>query len=576
MKRLQKYSYWFICTVVLVIIALLALPAEQDSRLLFCLKNSGRTEEISIYEAEDGNRYVFLPSYADLEDLTIAMSSDLLVSLGGVTMSNGMSCREFQRNLPYPLKINGEDKANLYFYQSANVATMYIDTESGSMDDIYADQEHREYAALRLYTPSGKLEYIDRNCFLKGRGNSTWDAQKKPFLLRLCGEADLLGMGKDADWVLLANNHDESNLHNKLLLDMADRAIEDWTPRCEYVDLYLNGQYNGLYLLAEKVEIGKNRLDLDTGAGDFLCSVDFSLRISKLDHPFYTANDRTVSICEPTVLSVEAKQRIMNLVNRQERILLSQEDLTQSEFVDIDSWIRKYLVDEIAANTDSDLSSSYFYYSDGVFYGGPVWDYDMALGNTIQTHYPKAFIAKNYLKYSSRFHSVYYAALFSNESFVKRLSEIYEKEFLPVLNDMIDHEIRDTADRIALAARMNQLRWPVYACDHPEYSLWERYINTGDSILYYLKERTAFLTDVLVNKVPYCTVRFELPTKVCWTVSVPCGSVLKNTDVVNEPLYGDIYDKAWHLSGTDTLFDPDTPITEDMVLVAQNSDAAAG
>lgn len=577
MKKLLKNFYWVICTVILSIIVLwgvasTTVPRQQLSQLMFSISADGGTEEVSVYEAEDGNGYVFLPSYADMEEVCVAISSDQQFSLGGINLSNGMNCGAFMPQIGYPLEINGQQKASLWFCKSANVATMYIETASGSMDAIYADKTHEENASITLHTPTGDIEYIDRNCLLKGRGNSTWKAEKKPFLLQLSSEAGLLGMGADADWVLLANSLDESNLHNKLILDMANKAIDEWTPRCEYVDVYLNGQYNGLYLLAEKVESGPNRLYIDTGAGDFLCTVDFSIRAETLENPFYTENGRMIAICEPNNLSMVSKEQITQLVNQQEQILLSQGDLTQSQLVNIDSWIRKYLVDEIAANTDADLSSSYFYYSDGVFYGGPVWDYDMALGNTIQNHYPQAFIAKNYLKYSD-FNSVYYNALFSNTSFVKRMSEIYENEFLPILNDMIDHEIQDTADRIALAANMNQIRWPIQASEHPELNPWGRYINTADSIIHYLEERTAFLSDVLVHDKSYCTVRFEHPSKgFFWTVSIPYGTVLKNSNIVNEPLYEEVYSNVWLINGTDTLFDPEKPITFDITAIRYVAD----
>ncbi len=572
MKTLQKNFYWFICTVVLAIIVFYGLIMTTAPQVRFSISSDGQTEEISIYESEDGNSYVFLPSYANMEDVRVALSSSHQISLGGINLSNGMTCELFMLETGYPLEINGQQETVLWFYQSANVATMYIETSSGGMDTIYADKAHEENASIALHTPTGDIEYIDRNCLLKGRGNSTWKEEKKPFLLKLSSEAGLLGMGEDTDWILLANSLDESNLHNKLVLDMADKAIDEWTPRCEYVDVYLNGQYNGLYLLAEKVESGPNRLNIDTGTGDFLCTVDFSIRAETLAHPFYTENGRMIAICEPNHLSSISTEQIMQLVNQQEQILLSQGDLTQSQLVNLDSWIRKYLVDEIAANTDADLSSSYFYYSDGVFYGGPVWDYDMAFGNTIQNHYPQAFIAKNYLKYSG-FNSVYYNALFGNASFVKRMSEVFENEFLPILNDMIDHEIQDTADRIALAANMNQIRWPIQVSEHPELQPWSRYINTADSIIHYLEERTEFLSDVLVHNKSYCTLRFEHPSKgFFWTVSIPYGSVLKNTDVVNEPLYAEVYSNVWLINGTDTLFDPSKPITSDITAIRHVAD----
>lgn len=247
---------------------------------------------------------------------------------------------------------------------------------------------------------------------------------------------------------------------------------------------------------------------------------------------------------------------------------MSETDLTQVQMIDIDSWIRKYLVDEIAGNMDADLSSSYFYYSDGVFYGGPVWDFDMSLGSTIQNHYPKAFIAKNYRKYD-QFESVYYNALFHNESFIKRMREIYRDEFLPVLTQMIEHDIQFTAEEIASAINMDQIRWPVHANDHPETDPWGRYLSTPEKITQYLRGKKELLSDVLIDEKPYCTLQFEHGCTYgtyYWTVSVPHGALLSETDVVNEPLFSEVHNVIWCINGTEEIFDPDEPIVEDMVL----------
>lgn len=565
MKWMKKYAYCLILTLFLVSFLFFGGSGTDEEALGFYVGNNGKTERVEIYTSEDRMNYVFLPSYAEMEQVTVSFPESQEFFLGGIEIEPGADCGIFSLNQKYAFQI-GENTGMIQFCRSANVPTLYIETSSGSMESIYANKEYEEVAAVTLYSPAGDIECADRNCFLKGRGNSTWEQPKKPFLLRLSREAGLLGMGEDTDWVLLANALDESNLHNKLILDMADRVCETWTPRCEYVDVYLNGQYNGLYLLAEKIGSGPNRLNLNKGAGDFLCTVDFSSRTEILENPFYTENGRTIAICEPNILSKENKERIEELVNQQERILMSQEDLTQVTLVDIDSWARKYLVDEIAGNTDADLSSSYFYYSDGVFYGGPAWDYDMAFGNTIQNHYAKAFIAKNYRKYSY-YRSVYYSALFCNESFAKRLQEIYEKDFLPVLIQMADHDVQYTADQIALAVNMNRIRWPIEVKEHPEYGPWDRYVNTEETIIQYIRGRIELLSSAFLDVVPYCTVQFEHENRsYFWTVSVPCGSVLANTDVVNEPLYAEVDSVVWHIEGTDEIFDLDQPICEDLVL----------
>lgn len=459
MKWMTKYVYWVILTAFLGCVMFWGISRVSEDDLCFYVKSKTDTEKIQVLTLENDRNYLFLPSYAELGQVTVSFPRDQEIFIGGIEIKNGADCGAFSLDQEYAFEVDG-DTGTISFCRSANLPTLYIETASGTMEHIYGDKEYEEAAFVTLYSSAGYVEYTDGSCLLKGRGNSTWRKDKKPFLLRLSDSVGLLDMGEDSDWVLLTNYTDRSNLHNKLVLDLANRACKEWTPRCEYVDVYLNGQYNGLYLLAEKLESGTNRLNLDVGAGDFLCSVDFSSRWQTLENPFVTESGRTVAISEPNILPEEARNRIVDLVNQQERLFLSQEDLTQSELVDIDSWIRKYLVDEIAGNTDADLSSSYFYYSDGKFHGGPVWDYDVAFGNTIQNHYPKAFIAKNLVKYSN-YQSVYYNALFHNDSFQKRMSEIYENDFLPVLNQMIAQDVRNTAEQIAVAAAMDQVRWPI-------------------------------------------------------------------------------------------------------------------
>ena len=75
------------------------------------------------------------------------------------------------------------------------------------------------------------------------------------------------------------------------------------------------------------------------------------------------------------------------------------------------------------------------------------------------------------------------------------------------------------------------------------------------------------LNSALIYGVPYCTVQFEHPADYhYWTVSVPRGSLLADTDVVKEPLYEEVHSVSWYIDGTDEIFDPKKPILVDMVL----------
>ena len=151
------------------------------------------------------------------------------------------------------------------------MATVYIDTESGNMDYIHENKENKESGKISIYTSVEGIDYSGDLTSIKGRGNNTWDEfEKKPYNIELQNESNLLGMGKASQWVLLANADDHSNLRNKLVYDFSDEIGLEFSPDSRWVDLYLNGEYAGLYLLSERNEVHENRVNIDKTDGALL------------------------------------------------------------------------------------------------------------------------------------------------------------------------------------------------------------------------------------------------------------------------------------------------------------------
>ena len=566
MKILRKNFYWFMCTVVLAIIVLYGLHTGNVPELRFAISGNEGVEEISVYDAKDGNSYVFLPSYAKMEDVRVVMASGQQISLGGIHLSNGMTCEAFMPETGYPLEINHRQNATLWFYQSANVATLYIDTATGNMARIHEDKNYEENVSLTLYSADGRITYLSTDDILKGRGNATWGREKRPYALKLSSEADLLDMGTAANWVLLANAADETNLNNFLVFDLASRLGLSWTPECRYVDLYLNGEYSGLYLLAEKVEAGTERLNLNSASGDFLCKFDLDSRWITLRNPHRTNAGRTVELTYPESLLPADIDSMMSQINQMEQVILSGANLDAEEIIDLDSWVRRYLIDEITGNIDSDLASSYFYFLDGVCYAGPIWDYDMSLGNDTRNQEPNSFIAKNPKK-SEIYASPYYSALYNNESFYNRMTNVYRREFLPVLQQMLDGGIQALALRISKSAQMNSIRWrsmfDILQSQTPET------VRSTSDLIEYLDSRVAFLSHAWLENVDYCTIQFEFsPGIAYWNISVPKGSCLETS-------YRDVESAVWIDSVTREVFDFGQPVRADIILAKQTADAPA-
>lgn len=547
----------------MIVVIIFCLTPDRISLPDFLVSSSGalEAEEISVYDAADGNYYVFLPSYAELEQVEIAVEKENYFSLDGKALSDGMTCDSYELEMPYNFAIDGQQAGTLWFYQSANIATMYIDTSSGSMDAIHADRnkEHAESAAVMLYTDVGEVD-CEMVASISGRGNSTWKSEKRPYALELNTARDLLGMGAASNWALLANASDKTNLNNKLALDLACRVGMEWAPESRFVDVYLNGDYSGLYLLTEKLEVHQNRLNLD--AGDFLFRIDLNRRWDRLRNPFLTEAGRAVGINYPKILSEAEVTEAESLVNQMEQILSSGADLQKEPIIDLDSWARRYIVDEISANVDADQASSYFYYSNGVFYGGPVWDYDLGFGNDWRNQNPCSFVARNYHR-SDTFFSPYHSWLYANESFRNRMKEIYRTEFVPVLQEMLNGGIDSLGSQISQAAELNQIRW--YDMLENGGDLFPRPLSSPEALKEYLSRRVAFLDRAWLMDVEYCSVQFEnSPGAAYRNVAVEKGCLL-------DPAYVDLENVVWYDVKTGEPFDFSQPILSDMIFATQDA-----
>ena len=566
MKNSHKYLYVLLISSILLLASVFIAKAEDTALPCFHIQSphSTKIEDISIFDAEDGNYYVFLPPYADMDLVSVSLPRNLHYSVGNSDLYEGMNCSGFKLETPYDFAVNAQEVATLWFYQSKNVATMYIDTATGRMNRIHEDKNYEESASLLLYTSVGTLDFQDEFTVLKGRGNATWDYDKRPYSLTLSGNGNLLEMGSATNWVLLANAYDETNLNNKLVLDLASRVGLPWAPESRWVDLYLNGEYNGLYLLTEKVEVHDNRLSIDTNFGDFLCKIDLNARWDTLQNPFLTETGRTIEISSPETFTKSEQVEIERLVNQMEQEILSGTDLRSSTIINLDSWVRRYLVDEISGNIDSDLASSYFYYHDGVFYAGPVWDYDKAFGNEERNQEPCSFVAKNAYK-SDTYYSPYYSALYTNESFYNRMLDIFRTEFVPILQRMINDEIAAQSDFISKASKSNSIRW------RSMFDMLQSWpqdaVHTQEDLREYLSQRINFLNSVWLEHKEYCTVQFEpTPGGMYWNISIPIGGYLETSRV-------DIVHTDWVNVETGELVDFSQPIMTDMIVSKQISGA---
>ena len=240
-----------------------------------------------------------------------------------------------------------------------------------------------EGTRVRIETPDSSEDYVYADdVTFKGRGNSSWKFfDKKGYQIKFSKKTEVLGMDKAKKWVLLADASDPTVMKNKLVFDTALSNGYEYNPESRYIDLWINGEYRGLYLICEKIEIGKGRVELS----------DEHAILVENDNPYYYKEEYWFedSYEEHFVLKDYTSETpeddldaFKDKLNLAERYLLEKADWKLvKDCLDVDSFARSYLYEEYFQNNEATVTS-YFMYMDGLndkIHAGPLWDFDSTM-----------------------------------------------------------------------------------------------------------------------------------------------------------------------------------------------------
>lgn len=289
-----------------------------------------------------------------------------------------------------------------------------VDTEGGRK---IKSKETYVKAAYMLY--DGET-VTGGSCKIRGRGNTTWRTRelfKKPYLLKLNEAAPLLGLPSAEKWVLMANTADKTQLRNAYATYLATRVFSGagWTPDYRFISLFVNGSYNGLYALTEKVEAVPGRLPVSEDDGSFLFEVN-----SRLNKDWNFRSKQGVPFSIRTGLPPnESRFAAQAAIIQQAEDALFGEYFTDSSLgwkakLDAESFADWYLIEEFTKNHDARFQSSCYLHYDSAkakICMGPVWDFDISSGNISwdDCENPEGFWING---------AVWYAQLFKDPAFV--------------------------------------------------------------------------------------------------------------------------------------------------------------
>lgn len=260
-----------------------------------------------------------------------------------------------------------------------NIPVVRIQTAGGA--GIY-DKTNYVRGTITVSDPEklySDVEEFTASMGIRGRGNSTWGWPKKPWKVKLDEKSEILGMPADKEWVLLANYADRTLIRNIVAMRLSEISGFSWTPRMCSVEVYLNGDYQGVYTFGEHKKVSSSRVAIDKKK-DFYFELEENMDETTV---WWTSMGVPMMFSEPEVPTQEQFDYVRGYFDDFEKALYSSDVTAYEDYVDVDSFINYYIVQELTKNIDGNFrKSSFLTKEEGkkleMYH---LWDFDLTLGN---------------------------------------------------------------------------------------------------------------------------------------------------------------------------------------------------
>lgn len=435
-----------------------------------CFTYDDQGHRLNGFQSEKDNAwYLFVTATQLITEVELHFTGNVDRTTGGVLDRDAAVVTGAFQNTKDQVILTAEDgTTHTVIVMQSNLPSLYVDMNGITLEEVHRDKSKKHGGtSVYIMDPNGKWDLTaDGSVEIKGRGNSSWrEYEKKGYQLKFYNETSVMGMGKAKKWVLLANASDDSLMRTQLVSQMAQNFDMDFAPSFRYVDLWIDGEYLGTYLLGEKVEPGPSRLRFTNAMG----------AIFEHDETFYMEEEcwllskylnRHFSlkeiVAEDTPLVQTAMADFEVSVDVLTHYLYSTPSANVtlealSQMIDVDSFAKYFLINEYTLNRES-FSTSFYWYKDGaddVLHLGPVWDFDTCMGNDG---------ALNTASYGHN--HVMFRYLLAAPAFYHRLMDLLE-QYRPVLEAM-DENTDALQAQVEASAEMNYLRWDVLGKTNPK------------------------------------------------------------------------------------------------------------
>ena len=319
---------------------------------------------------------------------------------------------------------------------------------------------------------------VDAKLNIRWRGHSTLTCEKKSYRIKLDEKASLLGINSDRDWYLIANHPDKTLMRNMVAMRISQICGMSWTPKMLPVELWLNGDFKGNYMLSEHKEVNDNKVKIHPAGpkdnegealtGDYYFEIE-----SDMDQPagFWTSIYREPVMFrepeEPTEAQIEYCREYFEAMERsiQDGDFSAGGHRAYEDYIDVESFVNHYIIQEFCKPVDVLRKSTFLTKTrGGKLAFCHVWDFDLALGNCSYLHAdpgaedgPEGWWVKTIAPW--RMKTGWYLRLFEDPRFCQAVKARWNevKGELETLPDYIDGLLalhRESFDR-------NFERWPI-------------------------------------------------------------------------------------------------------------------
>ncbi|MDH6304333.1 hypothetical protein M2459_001065 [Parabacteroides sp. PF5-5] len=343
---------------------------------------------------------------------------------------------------------------------------------------------------VQIFSQDNPEYEVEASAGVRGRGNTTWQYIKKPYRIKFDKKTSLFGLGAAKSWVLLANYLDPTFMMNTIAFKLGHQFGVEYTNHSNHVELFLNEEYLGNYVLTEQVQVNEHRVNIDEET-DFLVEFD---RYYDEDFKFKSALiNMPVNIKSPDLEDESGMDFVKKAINALDEALYGETsgfpNSNWQELIDVPTLIDYIMINEIVRNRELVIPGSVYLYKKGddKIKMGPLWDFDWGFGYTESGHIyydnAKTWLYKKYDKHSSGPGGSFFYRFFDDPTF----RQAYKARW---------NEMKGTLEN--LYSFIDDLRYELYQSSVQNNKRWKKnhdIFDETDKMKDWLQERIEFLDE---------------------------------------------------------------------------------